>query len=356
MDPRDALEQRSRCQSLSSSEPEIDLSSLIQQDQTRSLFTYVMHRQNPEQNEPEPTFNSGHVSRVHFEKLFSANEVVVTAIGKHPLAYVCTAVTYPAVTYGISLIRLHCQSWRYDGTFQKKMEVIDVRWPDGCEQVPMDSLAAYPLKYDTSGLRTRLRKRGEEFWKCRQRRFVSYAYRRSESEVQVANPRYMIDMAMFNEMTSRDKTDDKKADSNIEADDELPEDPFCLLLPPTILGFGLHNKKWAALNIDQIREVDWNRKAFEQRLVLDPRKKELIHALISVHIASSSIATTDVIDGKGKGLISLFHGGPGTGKTLTAESIAELAQKPLYRVTWRDIGTNPEAVERYLESVFCKHR
>jgi AAA+ superfamily predicted ATPase len=43
--------------------------------------------------------------------------------------------------------------------------------------------------------------------------------------------------------------------------------------------------------------------------------------------------------------------GPGTGKTLTAESVAELTEKPLYRVTCGDIGTDPEGVEKYLESV-----
>jgi MoxR-like ATPase len=36
-----------------------------------------------------------------------------------------------------------------------------------------------------------------------------------------------------------------------------------------------------------------------------------------------------LIVGKGNGLILLLHGGPGTGKTLTAESIAEVAEKPL---------------------------
>nr|GFD59301.1 hypothetical protein [Tanacetum cinerariifolium] len=40
-----------------------------------------------------------------------------------------------------------------------------------------------------------------------------------------------------------------------------------------------------------------------------------------------------------------------TGKTLTAESVAELAERPLYRVTCGDVGTNPETVEKYLNSV-----
>ncbi|KAI0013756.1 P-loop containing nucleoside triphosphate hydrolase protein [Xylariaceae sp. FL0662B] len=44
-------------------------------------------------------------------------------------------------------------------------------------------------------------------------------------------------------------------------------------------------------------------------------------------------------------------GSPGTGKTVTAESVAEFAEKPLYRVTCGDIGITAEAAERYLDTV-----
>lgn len=60
--------------------------------------------------------------------------------------------------------------------------------------------------------------------------------------------------------------------------------------------------------------------------------------------------STDWIGAKGNGLIMLLHGGPGTGKTFTAENGAEFAEKPLYSVTCGDIGTEPEIVERCLES------
>jgi len=102
------------------------------------------------------------------------------------------------------------------------------------------------------------------------------------------------------------------------------------------------------LLVDDIQEIHWNKSAFD-RLVLDPDKKSLITAMVKEHVLSD--VSADVIEGKGNGLIILLHGGPGTGKTLTAESVAELAEKPLYRVTCGDIGTDAEAVEKYLESV-----
>ncbi|KAK4222320.1 P-loop containing nucleoside triphosphate hydrolase protein [Podospora fimiseda] len=45
-------------------------------------------------------------------------------------------------------------------------------------------------------------------------------------------------------------------------------------------------------------------------------------------------------------LLILLHGGPGTGKTLTAESIAETQGRPLYRVTCGDVGIEPTEVEK----------
>jgi SpoVK/Ycf46/Vps4 family AAA+-type ATPase len=102
--------------------------------------------------------------------------------------------------------------------------------------------------------------------------------------------------------------------------------------------------------VDQISPVRWSDENFDRRLVLKGQKKELIKALVTVHTADRRVKM-DIVDGKGRGLILLLHGGPGTGKTLTAESIAEYANKPLYRVTCGDIGTDPESVEKYLESV-----
>ncbi|KAK4206269.1 Fidgetin-like protein 1 [Rhypophila decipiens] len=195
--------------------------------------------------------------------------------------------------------------------------------------------------------------RGRMFWACRKGQYVGYDAPSTSFEIQVSNPRYMVDMATYLSLhhvqgiAGISPDEDSISDELINGENP-PGESFLLLLPSKILGFGLHDKKWKSLLVKHMHPVRWNKRAFEQ-LVLDNQKKELIEAMVTIHMNSNM--STDVIEGKGKGLIILLHGGPGTGKTLTAESVAELAERPLYRVTCGDIGTDAESVERYLESV-----
>ncbi|OTB04065.1 hypothetical protein M426DRAFT_73637 [Hypoxylon sp. CI-4A] len=130
--------------------------------------------------------------------------------------------------------------------------------------------------------------------------------------------------------------------------DQPPPKPDIYVFPNTIPGYNLRTKKWVDLKVDRIQDVKFNKKSFEH-LIVDSATKELIQALVIHQIARER--STDIIDKKGNGLIILLHGGPGTGKTFTAESVAETAEKPLFRVTTGDISTKREDVEKYLESV-----
>jgi hypothetical protein len=120
-----------------------------------------------------------------------------------------------------------------------------------------------------------------------------------------------------------------------------------IVFPPTIKGYTLYDKRWLDLQVDGITEVVWNKEAFK-RLVMEQDTKELIQTLVSLRLESQK---PDLISGKSNGLVFLLHGGPGTGKTFTAKSVAELAEKPLYQITWVNIGTTAEVAESYFESV-----
>jgi SpoVK/Ycf46/Vps4 family AAA+-type ATPase len=126
------------------------------------------------------------------------------------------------------------------------------------------------------------------------------------------------------------------------------KDQNLTIMPPNIHGFDFREKEWISLCVDAISDISWNKEAYD-RLVLPSKTKELIQALVTVQVSGKM---QDIIANKGNGLILLLHGSPGTGKTLTAETVAEMAEKPLYRVTCGDIGTDAEKVEKYLTSIF----
>ncbi|CZR64932.1 uncharacterized protein PAC_14832 [Phialocephala subalpina] len=292
----------------------LKLSSILQQQHVNVLLKYIDEAFGEDYADAVTLFAKGLVSEKHLSKLFGPDEIVVTIKDGQLLAYVSAGL----IQAGRSSLEMSCLSWGFDGAFHRKIMSFRVDWPPfGLKLLPISELEMFPLKYDTLG--------AEEI--C------------------------MIDMDMYRRMNSDEsESPPKKGDLEPEVmeNDEAPGGSFALLLPATIKGCGLQDKKWRDLNIEYIHETAWNVEAFD-RLVLKATKKELVKALVTVHVATS--ASTDVIEGKGNGLIMLLHGGPGTGKTLTAESVAELTAKPLYRVTCGDIGTNPEDVEKCLESV-----
>ncbi|RYN81405.1 hypothetical protein AA0120_g10146 [Alternaria tenuissima] len=190
------------------------------------------------------------------------------------------------------------------------------------------------------------------FWYVIERLASDYEELEELTSDGTTNLRYMVDMEAYRLMHGRDDDPPRQSELTdvVLGNDEIPEGSFALILPATINGYGFHNKKWNVLIVEHIRDINWNSGVFEHRLVLEEDKKELVKALVTVHIEKSRDVKMDFMDGKGEGLIMLLHGGPGTGKTLTAESIAEFVQRPLYRVTCGDIGTDAESVEKYLQS------
>lgn len=96
--------------------------------------------------------------------------------------------------------------------------------------------------------------------------------------------------------------------------------------PPYTIGYSLGKKTWCRFFVDYVRIVEWNLSAWDS-LVLPDKEKHLLRALISSHAFSKT--PRDSIQQKGKGLVVLLHGTPGSGKTLTAETAAEGSLKAL---------------------------
>jgi hypothetical protein len=114
-------------------------------------------------------------------------------------------------------------------------------------------------------------------------------------------------------------------------------------------GFAFRQKKWCLFSISHLEPVEWNLDAFS-KLVMDTRKRNLIHTLVKSH-KNGADTFDDVVSGKGKGLVGLLSGSPGVGKTLTAEVIAEVTKRPLYMLSAGELGTHVDDVEKKLDMV-----
>jgi hypothetical protein len=143
----------------------------MQEAHIRVLLEYVENAFGREYADADAQFAHGLVSRLHFPKLFGPNEVVVTSKSDQPLAYVSESCPEADRLP----LDLSCWSWTFDGMFRRERTSLSVDWPSPmATTIQITDLSTYPLKYDTFGLEKRLRSRGEEFWKCRKRNFISY--------------------------------------------------------------------------------------------------------------------------------------------------------------------------------------
>ena len=127
-----------------------------------------------------------------------------------------------------------------------------------------------------------------------------------------------------------------------------------LLFSGLLYGFSLNEARWAAFSATRVSDVQW-RKDMLSSLVISAPVLNSMRQLIQSHSTRSPF--DDFVPGKGQGLIGLFSGQPGLGKTFTAEAIAETAEKPLYSVSSGALGSNASDINTKLRSIMnlCAH-
>lgn len=89
-----------------------------------------------------------------------------------------------------------------------------------------------------------------------------------------------------------------------------------IICPVSITVFNLDDHDWYSVDIARLQEKEWKPKSFD-RLVLDQDRKETLIRLAKTNSRLvQATKSKDVIEGKGKGVVLLFHGPPGVGKTV----------------------------------------
>ncbi|KAF4545365.1 AAA family ATPase [Lasiodiplodia theobromae] len=142
---------------------------------------------------------------------------------------------------------------------------------------------------------------------------------------------------------------------------KVKHDLLCLL-PSRVFGYVLRSRKWHQLDMDRTSPVKQRAQNFND-LILPTDYKDLVEGMVRTHARgskpsismsndASAIHGTDLVRGKGKGVIILLHGVPGVGKTSTAECVAEYTLRPLFSITCGDIGEDAKTVEANLEENF----
>lgn len=116
-----------------------------------------------------------------------------------------------------------------------------------------------------------------------------------------------------------------------------------------VVGYSLKDKVWGKLAVVDVKEVAWNDDAFPSSIL--PRShKGLIFVFVDGQLTHQN-EFDDEIKGEGQGLTILLGGTPGTGKTLTAEAVADKVRRPLYILSAGELGQEAQKVEEKLKHV-----
>ncbi|KAM3516948.1 hypothetical protein NHJ13051_009430 [Beauveria bassiana] len=226
---------------------------------------------------------------------------------------------------------------------------------------PLSKLSCYPLKDhpNRAVIEEELRQRGRRWEALRGYRYKAYngialssTDKRTLSRERV-NCRIVVDGARWEDENPNHLTHLEtihEADQS-QADYEMPplDDDHVLLTSPIVRGYTLKNKRWMQFFIDSVEEIEFHEGAFDS-LVLSEELKKMILVLSHSQVKHKD-SFDDVVKGKGRGIIMLLSGGPGIGKTLTAEVVAEQMRVPLYTMSAGDLGSSSDEVAENLGKV-----
>ncbi|KAJ5679320.1 hypothetical protein N7462_007564 [Penicillium macrosclerotiorum] len=221
---------------------------------------------------------------------------------------------------------------------------------------PITALPVFPLKYhaDKEVIRDQLMARGK-VWEG----YKGYHYKQyegtaigflddEETRRYHVKSRVIIDTEAFNIFHPH-------VSVYVYGYSEMPEelnDDERVVTSNRLHGYSLKDKEWLQFYLESCTDIVWDSRAFESLVLPQEQQglKDLILAFAntqSKHLDSFD----DVVQGKGRGIIMQLSGPPGVGKTLTAESVAEVMQVPLYAMSAGDLGSTASSVEDSLKDI-----
>ncbi|KAK9418246.1 putative P-loop containing nucleoside triphosphate hydrolase protein [Seiridium unicorne] len=312
------------------------------------LFDFMNHEVGPGRELVVSMLKKEHINYLTAWVVFRPGELLYMEEMGHAWLMRCEKTAYEESRRIGPYMEVHCTYTDYDGTFMGKarhvIKIIQKRSFGQENPAFIADLPVYPRKYVKEGgtLEERLMQRGLKFLGFEGTTIQAYnglAKHLNEPPDTYWDPdmadfegvwlpytevgRVVLDRKTFQEDHFSDQVGVARAE------------PEPLLCPPFTIGYSLGKKQWSRFFVDNLSNMSWKENAWES-LILDDEQKNMVQALVSSHQYPED--ARNQAEQKGKGLVILLHGSPGSGKTLTAETAAEGTKRVLFSASLGDLN------------------
>lgn len=296
------------------------------------------------------TKKKGQVDYARLWTIYRPGDIQVRFENGHPWLLRLVKTAYEESVKEGKWMEVHCTYTDYDGTnmgeAKRIFKIHQKRYFASENPANITDLEIFPQKFlkEDNNLENRLVERGTKFLALQGtciRQYDGLAEYIKEPPIDYYNPdmaefdtvwwpyketgRVVIDRKTFQE-------DNHLSQVGIKPDSETLDKRLC---PPFVYGFSLARKEWCRFYLTLIHEVDWKKNSIDS-LVMKDSQKTLLQALVSSHAFPDN--PRDQMQQKGKGLVILLHGTPGSGKTMTAECAAEMTEKALLSTSMAELN------------------
>ncbi|KAI0541060.1 P-loop containing nucleoside triphosphate hydrolase protein [Xylaria digitata] len=303
------------------------------------LFDFMEHELKSERNHALKMIQKGQISFKNAWLIYRPGDILYQEFMGEPWLLVCKKAVYEDHPDDGSYLEIHSVYTDHNGTIVGDAAHVTKLWQRAIfpqdNPVAITGLSVYPRKFVPVGdsLERRLKARGEKFLALKDGSTSKYdgpAEWLKPPPYEYYDPsgckfrgvwlpytetgRVILDRRTFGQEQQLNHTKIKLAE------------PKPWLCPPYTVGFSLDRKRWVHLLVQNIHDAGWIPNTWDS-LVLPEKEKALLRSLVISHQYSDN--PRDQTQQKGKGLVILLHGTPGSGKTLTAEVAAEASKRAL---------------------------
>ncbi|KAK4166268.1 P-loop containing nucleoside triphosphate hydrolase protein [Cladorrhinum sp. PSN259] len=308
------------------------------------LFDFMKSELGPARDRLLSTMESGKVTYATLWSIFVPGSLLYMEENGHPWLLRCIKTAYEEYTSAGKICHVYCQYTDYNGNIKgdttRTVNIRQKAYFGGDNPAVISSLPVYPIEFwsrdeeERSRLMERLRERGRRFLNLKGIQLMHYdglaqylkepPYSYYGEDLPESSGYWLPFTELGRVVLDRILIDEEIVlnRASIRKNDEA--DP--LLAQPFAYGFSPSRKVWCRYYVDNLSEITWKDEVWD-RLLLKESQKLTLRALVESHVFPGN--ARDQAQQKGKGLVILLHGSPGSGKTLTAETSAEATKRLL---------------------------